>query len=82
MPIMRDSILCGLFLRLREFYKWEHGLSPWEEPESADLLEWVEARERHWRKSHRVNSSTLVLESQAFDPFDMAAVTLACVRWV
>lgn len=66
--------LCGLFLRLRELYKWEHGLSPWEEPESSDLLEWVEAREQHWEKIAHLEFQPLTLGAETFDPFDMAAI--------
>ncbi len=29
--------LCGTLLRLRQLYKWEHGLPPWREPEPAAL---------------------------------------------
>ena len=45
--------LCGLLLRLRQLYKWEHGLPPWREPAPADVLPWVEAREQSWGKPGR-----------------------------
>lgn len=66
--------LCGLFLRLREYYKWAHGLSPWQEPESAALLEWVEAREKYWEEIAESEPEPLVIGAELFDPFDMAAV--------
>jgi hypothetical protein len=66
--------LCGLFLRLREYYKWAHGLLPWQEPESAALLEWVEAREKYWEEIAQSEIEPLVIGTQPFDPFDMAAV--------
>ena len=31
--------LCGLLMRLRQLYKWEHGLAPWREPEVAAILD-------------------------------------------
>ncbi len=40
--------LCGLLLRLRQLYKWQHGLRPWEEPEPAPVLDWVAAQEAAW----------------------------------
>ena len=40
--------LCGTLLRLRQLYKWEHGLPPWREPEPAAVIEWIEAKERTW----------------------------------
>ena len=30
--------LCGMLLRLRQLYKWEHGLAPWREPEVPAVL--------------------------------------------
>jgi hypothetical protein len=40
--------LCGLLLRLRQLYKWEHGLPPWREPTPEEVLPWVEAKEGVW----------------------------------
>ncbi len=40
--------MCTMVLKLRNLYKWEKGLEPWEEPESADLLDWIEAKENYW----------------------------------
>jgi hypothetical protein len=40
--------LCGLLLRLRQLFKWEHELLPWQEPESAEVLEWIAVQESAW----------------------------------
>ncbi|MDP2045778.1 MAG: hypothetical protein Q8L00_06130, partial [Deltaproteobacteria bacterium] len=40
--------LCGLLMRLRQLYKWEHGQAPWQEPEVAAILSWIARRERTW----------------------------------
>ena len=40
--------MCTMVLKLRNLYKWEHGLEPWNEPEPADLLDWIEQKENHW----------------------------------
>lgn len=40
--------ICTLVLKLRNLYKWEHHIEPWAEPESADLLDWIEAKENYW----------------------------------
>jgi hypothetical protein len=42
--------MCSLVLKLRNLYKWERGLEPWNEPDSADLLEWIDARETYWEE--------------------------------
>jgi hypothetical protein len=40
--------MCTMVLKLRNLYKWEKGLQPWEEPESADLLDWIDVKENYW----------------------------------
>ena len=68
--------LCGLLLRLRDLYKWEQELLPWQEPEPDTLLEWVDARETRWEKLAHQELQALNLGNETFDPFDMAAVNL------
>ena len=33
--------VCGLAMRLRDLYKWEMGLEPWVERDSAEVLKWI-----------------------------------------
>ncbi|MCK8602362.1 Sfum_1244 family protein [Desulfoferrobacter suflitae] len=66
--------LCGLLLRLRDLYKWESGLQPWQEPEPADLLEWVDARERHWEAIAHNSLQPLRIGDKSYDPFDSATI--------
>ena len=59
--------MCTMVLKLRNLYKWEKGLEPWEEPASADLLDWIEAKENYW--------ATIALES--FRPLSSNGKTMA-----
>jgi hypothetical protein len=68
--------LCGLLLRLRDLYKWEHGLRPWEEPEPAALLEWVDDRESRWETIINGELQPLALGTELYEPFNMAALNL------
>ncbi|WP_459946500.1 Sfum_1244 family protein, partial [Desulfocastanea catecholica] len=36
--------ICPVVLKLRNLYKWENDLEPWQEPEYGDLLDWIEAK--------------------------------------
>ncbi len=40
--------VCGLVMRLRDLYKWEHRLPPWQEDASDKVLEWIGEKETHW----------------------------------
>jgi len=66
--------ICTLVLKLRNLYKWEHGMEPWEEPESADLLDWIEARENFWQTLGQETYRNLPLDSRAVGPWETAEV--------
>jgi hypothetical protein len=66
--------LCGFLLRLRDFYKWEHDLLPWQEPEPATLLEWVEAREEMWLEIAEEPFQPISMDGETFDAFDLDAI--------
>jgi hypothetical protein len=61
--------LCGLLMRLRQLYKWEHGLPPWREPEVEAALEWVARRERTWDELEEASWRPLPWGRCAIDPF-------------
>jgi hypothetical protein len=66
--------LCGLVLRLRQLYKWEHRLKPWQEPEPAAVLTWVEEQERVWETLEDAPWSTLAWGRDTFEPQEVDAV--------
>lgn len=66
--------LCGLLLRMRELYKWETGLAPWEEPEHGLILDWVEQREELWQKLEGLECEALVLDGKELGPFDVEVI--------
>lgn len=73
----RDSgiySICSLVLKLRNLYKWEHEIDPWDEPESADLLDWIENKENHWQKLATAEYLPLPLNGKEISPWDTEAV--------
>ncbi len=63
--------LCTLVLKLRNLYKWEHGLQPWQEPESADLLDWIAAKEDYWETLSNKTFQHLPVNGKDVDPFSL-----------
>ena len=61
--------LCGVLLRLRQLYKWQHGLAPWQEPDSVAVLAWVEEEERLWEALEGAPFAPLAWGQDQFDPF-------------
>jgi hypothetical protein len=62
--------ICGLALRLRDLYKWENQLPPWEERDSSEILDWIEAKETRWEAFAENEYEELRLFGQNYDPFD------------
>jgi hypothetical protein len=66
--------LCGFLLRLRDLYKWEHGIAPWHEAEPAEVLEWVDRRENYWDEIVEEELRPVRIGEDDFEPFDMKGV--------
>ncbi|MDH3328657.1 MAG: hypothetical protein OEM01_05435 [Desulfobulbaceae bacterium] len=66
--------ICMLVLKLRNLYKWEQGIEPWDEPEPADLLNWIDTKENYWEKIIDEPFLPISLNGSAADPYDVAAV--------
>ena len=60
--------MCTMVLKLRGLYKWETGLQPWEEAESADLLDWIEVKENFWATIAHEDYRPLAINGRALDP--------------
>ena len=69
--------LCGFLLRMRDYYKWEKNLNPWDEPDYSELLAWVEDREKLWETTSREEFRSIELNGHSFDPFDVEAINAA-----
>ncbi|MFZ5447523.1 MAG: Sfum_1244 family protein [Thermodesulfobacteriota bacterium] len=66
--------LCGMLLRLRQLYKWEHGLAPWGEPEVEAVLSWIARRESTWDDLEEAAWRDLAWGDTALDPFAVDAL--------
>ena len=66
--------LCGTLLRLRQLYKWEHGLPPWREPEPAAVIEWIEGKERTWEALEGAPWRPLTWDGRSFEPLEVEAL--------
>jgi hypothetical protein len=68
---------CGLALRLRDLYKWEHHLNPWEEKDSSEILDWIGEKEALWEKLADAKYTDLSIEGKRYDPFDTPGINAA-----
>jgi hypothetical protein len=68
--------VCGLALRLRDLFKWERGLAPWEEGDPAAVLDWIGAREAYWETLAGSEVGPISLNGRRLDPFDTESVNV------
>ena len=66
--------ICGLALRLRDLFKWEKRLPPWEEKDSSEVLEWIETKEIKWEQYKENDYVKLTINGKKFDPFDTVGI--------
>jgi hypothetical protein len=69
--------MCTMVLKLRNLYKWEKGLEPWEEPESADLLDWIDEKEKHWAEMAGEAFGLLAVSGKMLEPLAVEDVNAA-----
>lgn len=66
--------LCGMLMRLRQLYKWEHHLLPWQEAEPQEILQWIEDREEMWAGLEETPFADLIWEENGIDPFNVESI--------
>jgi hypothetical protein len=66
--------ICNLVLKLRNLYKWEHGIEPWNEPETPALLAWIETKENYWETIIDDSYQRFAVNGREVDPYDLGGV--------
>lgn len=66
--------ICALVLKLRNLYKWEHNIEPWQEPETPDLLDWIEKKENYWETIAENPFLPLGINGKEEDPFELSRI--------
>ena len=69
--------LCGLLLRLRDLYRSEKGMRPWERIDQEDISEWISAREALWKELEEKNFGDLVIGEEVYAPFEVERTNAA-----
>ncbi|MEW6675068.1 MAG: Sfum_1244 family protein [Nitrospirota bacterium] len=62
--------ICGLLLRLRELYRTEKGIKPWERIPQKEIGEWISEREALWRELEDKDFGDIIIEGNVYGPFE------------
>lgn len=62
--------ICGLLMRLRELYRSEKGLMPWDKTPVEEISEWIAATEGQWKSLEHEDFHPIEIAGGVYDPFD------------
>lgn len=62
--------ICTLLLRLRELFKIERNLEPWDRINNEDIIPWIDEKEKTWKELEEVNLMPLKLDGKFYSPFN------------
>jgi hypothetical protein len=66
--------VCGLVMRLRDLYKWEHRLLPWQDDAPAKVLDWIGEKEALWETLMDASYGPIGLDGRHYEAFDTTAI--------
>lgn len=69
-----DYTLCVYLLKMREFYRWEQGVSFQQILTSDDVGDWLTGREAVWNELDEQDYAPIHLNGTPHDPFDNEAI--------
>lgn len=69
--------VCGLAMRLRDLYKWEHDIPFWQEGDADRVLDWIGTKEATWEAVMSEEFAPLQINGSRFDPFDSRGINAA-----
>jgi hypothetical protein len=66
--------ICGLAMRLRDLFKWEHDLPPWIEKDSTQVLTWIGEKEELWESLAGQDYADIRIGGTDYSPFDTLGI--------
>lgn len=66
--------ICSLLLRLRELFKIERNLAPWDSIKNDEILKWIEKKEERWRQLDNAQLVPVNVNYELYSPFDIAEI--------
>jgi len=62
--------ICGLLMRLRNLYRSEKAMKPWDRIPLEDIGPWLEEREALWQELESEDFRNIIINGISYDPFD------------
>ncbi len=72
-----DYTMCIYLMKMREYYRWEHGHNYGDDLPNSAVGEWLRTRERLWEALEEENFAPIPIDAALHDPFDSPAINTA-----
>lgn len=72
-----DYTLCIYLMKMREYYRWEHGHNYGDTLPNSAVGEWLRTRERLWETLEEENFAPIRIDDTLLDPFNSADINAA-----
>lgn len=66
--------ICTLVLKLRNLFKWENNIEPWDEPHPSEILDWIDSRENYWDDIKTKPYQELPVNGSCIDPYHVVKI--------
>ncbi len=66
--------VCNLLLKLRELYRFENKINPWEKIDHKEIGEWISNRESLWKNLEDKELDYIPLYQNLYHPFDIEKI--------
>jgi hypothetical protein len=66
-----DYSPCGLLLRMRDLYRIEHNMRPWDAVENRLIMQWIDEREQLWHEIEDADFHDITVDGKTHSPFDI-----------
>lgn len=63
--------ICTLLLRLRELFKIERDLEPWDRISNEEIFPWIDKKEAKWRELENAQLIPVRINGKSYSPFDI-----------
>lgn len=71
---------CGLLLRLRDLYRIENRLKPFEQINNSEVGNWIERKEEIWKELESCDFQHLDIQGRRYRPFDVKGINTVLAR--
>lgn len=68
--------ICGLLLRLRELFKIEKALEPWDSVDNEEIFIWLDYKEKTWQLLKNEELKPFYLNNEKISPFDLEKINI------